>query len=75
MTTTPLPSPDGRLFLTDAGCETDLIYNRGVPVPEFAAHTLHADPVGREALADYYRGFLDLARATGSGMVLDVPTW
>ncbi len=75
MTTTPLPSPDGRLFLTDAGCETDLIYNRGVPVPEFAAHTLLADPVGRAALADYYRGFLDLARATGSGMVLDAPTW
>jgi len=71
----PLPQLDGELFLTDAGCETDLIFNKGVPIREFAAHTLLEDEAGRAALADYYRGFLSLARDTGAGMVLDAPTW
>lgn len=70
-----LPRLGGPLHVTDAGCETDLIFNRGVPVPEFAAHTLLADPAGRAALTDYYRGFLELAQGSGSGMVLDAPTW
>lgn len=70
-----LPRLGGPLCITDAGCETDLIFNRGVPVPEFAAHTLLADDDGRAALADYYRGFLDLAQGSGTGMVLDAPTW
>ena len=70
----PLPQLDGELFLTDAGCETDLIFNKGVPIREFAAHTLLEDEAGRAALADYYRGFLSLARDTGAGMVLDAPT-
>ena len=73
--TLPLPQLDGSPFLTDAGCETDLIFNRGVPIREFAAHTLLEEPAGRSALADYYRGFLALARETGAGFVLDVPTW
>jgi homocysteine S-methyltransferase len=45
------------LFLTDGGVETDLIFNHGIEIREFAAHTLLPDPVGREALADYFRGF------------------
>ena len=53
-----LPQLDGGLFLNDAGLETDLIFNKGVEIREFAAHTLLTDPVGRAALADYLRGFL-----------------
>jgi S-methylmethionine-dependent homocysteine/selenocysteine methylase len=75
MSTSTSPQREGVRFLTDAGCETDLIFNRGVPVPEFAAHTLLADDRGRTALADYYRGFLELAADSGWGMVLDAPTW
>ena len=75
MSATTLPTNHGIRFLTDAGCETDLIFNRGIPLPEFAAHTLLADGQGRAALADYYRGFLDLAADSGWGMVLDAPTW
>jgi len=72
---THLPQLDGGLFVTDAGCETDLIFNHRVEIREFAAHTLLEDAVGREALADYYRGFLTLARENNAGMVLDCPTW
>ncbi|MCP2324207.1 homocysteine S-methyltransferase [Hamadaea flava] len=70
-----LPTLDGGTFLTDAGLETDLIFNHGVPIPEFAAHTLLPDPSGRAALTRYLEGFLTLARDTGSGFVLDTQTW
>ena len=70
-----LPQLDGGLFLTDAGLETDLIFNHGIEIREFAAHTLLPDDEGRAALARYVRGFLALARDIGSGFVLDTPTW
>ena len=70
-----LPHIDGRLFLTDAGLETDLIFNQRVPIREFASHTLLEGSAGRAALARYYRGFLALARRHGVGFVLDTPTW
>jgi S-methylmethionine-dependent homocysteine/selenocysteine methylase len=73
--TRPLPQQKGEPFLTDAGCETDIIFNRGVEIREFAAHTLLEDDRGRDVLADYYRGFLSLASDVGAGMVLDAPTW
>ncbi len=70
-----LPQLDGGLYLTDAGIETDLIFNKGIEIREFAAHTLLADRAGRAALVDYFRGFLTLARDIGAGFVLDSQTW
>jgi len=70
-----LPQMSGDLFLTDAGIETDLIFNKGIEIPEFAAHTLLSSPSGREAVAEYLRGFLSLARDTGTGFILDSQTW
>ncbi|HYN33259.1 MAG TPA: homocysteine S-methyltransferase family protein [Ilumatobacteraceae bacterium] len=72
---TRLPQLEGGLYLTDAGIETDLIFNKGIEIREFAAHTLLADEAGRQALADYFRGFLTLAAETGAGFVLDSQTW
>src|SRR5690606_12664598 len=65
----------GSLFLTDAGLETDLIFNHGVEIREFAAHTLLPDPQGRAAVARYFEGYLALARANDAGFVLDTVTW
>ena len=70
-----LPQLSGDLFLTDAGIETDIIFNRGVEIREFAAHTLLPDPKGRETLATYFREFLSLADATGAGFIFDSQTW
>lgn len=70
-----LPQLAGGLFLTDAGLETDMIYNHGFELPAFAAHTLLDTPEGRAALERYFRGFLDLARRHRAGFVLDCPTW
>ena len=70
-----LPQLSGDIFLTDAGIETDLIFNHGVEIREFAAHTLLPDPVGRQALTNYFDGFLSLARDRNVGFVLDSQTW
>lgn len=63
------------LILTDAGLETDMIFNRGFELPAFAAHTLLDSPAGRTALTDYYLGFIELAEKQGAALLLDAPTW
>lgn len=70
-----LPQLSGDFFLTDAGIETDIIFNKGVPIREFAAHTLLPDERGREVLREYFRGFLTLAREMNAGFQLDSQTW
>jgi S-methylmethionine-dependent homocysteine/selenocysteine methylase len=70
-----LPQLSGELFLMDAGIETDIIFNRGVDIPEFAAHTLLATPEGRATLSHYFRGFLTLAKTSNVGLILDTQTW
>jgi homocysteine S-methyltransferase len=70
-----LPQLAGDVFLTDAGLETDLIFNHGIAIREFAAHTLLPDSVGRQAVIDYFRGFLSLGREYNTGYILDSVTW
>ena len=70
-----LPQLSGDFFLTDAGIETDLIFNHGIEIREFAAHTLLPESKGRDALASYFRGFLSLARKHAAGFILDSQTW
>jgi len=72
---TALPQLSGGLFLADGGIETDLIFNRGVEIPEFAAHTLLPNPASREQIANYFRPFLALAGRYGTGFILDSQTW
>ena len=70
-----LPQLSGQVFLCDGGVETDLIFNHGVDVPEFAAHTLLATASGKDILAGYFRDFLALAKAMNTGFILDSQTW
>ena len=70
-----LPQLSGDFFLTDAGMETDLIFNHGINIREFAAHTLLPEVAGREARARYFRHFLSLALETQAGFILDSQTW
>jgi homocysteine S-methyltransferase len=70
-----LPQLSGELYVTDGGLETDLIFNRGVDLPEFAAFVLLDDKRGMEAVTDYYDGFHDIARERRAGFILDTPTW
>jgi S-methylmethionine-dependent homocysteine/selenocysteine methylase len=61
--------------LADGGIETDLIFHHGQDLPHFAAFVLLDTEEGRELLRAYYRRYLDIARETGAGLVLETPTW
>jgi homocysteine S-methyltransferase len=62
-------------FLADGGIETDLIFNHGIEIREFAAHTLLPDPATRAEVAEYFRRYLALARDCDTGFILDSQTW
>jgi homocysteine S-methyltransferase len=64
-----------RPFLTDGGLETSLLFQDGIELPDFAAFPLLDSEDGRAALTRYFGPYLDLAEETGSGFVLDTPTW
>lgn len=64
-----------RTFLTDGGLETDLIFNHGIELPQFASFDLLKDEAGRSALRAYYEPYLDLARERGIGFIIETPTW
>lgn len=76
MSTTPWRLPDtGAGWVTDGGLETDLIFHRGMDLPDFASFPLVDDADGRAVLADYYRGYADVAARAGAGLLLETPTW
>lgn len=74
MPASPLPQLE-RLCLTDAGLETDILFNRGIDIPLFASITLLRTDEGRRELDRYFRGFLDLARRLKAGFILESATW
>src|SRR5215475_13196710 len=72
---TALPQLNGEVFLTDSGLETDLTFNGGFDLPEFAAFVLVEDTRGVAALEAYYRRHVDIAVQHGCGVILEAPTW
>lgn len=62
-------------FLTDGGLETDLIFNKEIELPHFAAFPLLDRPDTYKTLKDYYKGYLEIARKNEMGFILDSPTW
>lgn len=70
-----LPQLTDKLFLTDAGMETFLIFHEGVDLPHFASFDLMKTPKGMTQVRDYYARFAQLARDQGLGFVFESPTW
>jgi homocysteine S-methyltransferase len=70
-----LPQLDGRVFLTEAGLETDLIFHHDIDLPHFASFPLLETEDGRKVMFDYYQSFIDIARRDGTGVVFETPTW
>ncbi len=62
-------------WVTDGGLETDLLFHRGLDLPEFAAFPLVERPESAQVLRDYYRDYAGIAAAAGAGLVLETPTW
>ena len=73
--TASLPLTPERIYLTDGGLETTLIFHEDIDLPCFAAFDLLKDAAGREKLCDYYRRYADLAVASGCGFIFESPTW
>jgi S-methylmethionine-dependent homocysteine/selenocysteine methylase len=72
---TPLPLESDRIYLSDGGLETTLIFHDGLELPCFAAFDLLKDSAGRTTLRKYYRRYVDLAVKAGCGFILESPTW
>ena len=70
-----LPQLDGRLFLTDSGLETTLIFKDGIELNQFASFELIKTENGRRRLLDYFREHAQTAVDAGMGFVLESPTW
>jgi S-methylmethionine-dependent homocysteine/selenocysteine methylase len=70
-----LPQTQDRIFLTDGGLETTLIFHDGLELPDFAAFHLLRDEAGRAALRNYFRAYMELAKRFSTGFILESPTW
>jgi homocysteine S-methyltransferase len=70
-----LPQLRGRPFLSEGGLETDLIFHHGIDLPDFASYPLLESDDGRQLLTEYFQHVVDLARAHGTGVVFETPTW
>ena len=70
-----LPQLDGRLFLTDGGIETTLIFHDGLELPDFAAFHLLKTRNGEAALRKYFRSYAEIAKRFDTGLILESATW
>ena len=70
-----LPQITSSIFLTDGGLETDLIFNKGIELPEFAAFDLLNSDEGKQILKKYYEDYLIIAKEKCEGFVLELPTY
>lgn len=70
-----LPQLGSRIFLTDGGMETTLIFLQGVELPEFAAITLMDNAEGVQIAKDYYQTYLQMAQRFERGFILESVTW
>ena len=70
-----LPQLSSKTFMTDGGLETDLIFNKGLDLPEFAAFDLLKSSEGKQILRNYFEDYLVIAKKKCQGFVLEAPTY
>ncbi len=70
-----LPQLSDKLFLTDGGLETTLIFHDKIELPYFASFDLLRSLDGTERLRDYFERYIAMAKTGGTGFVLEAPTW
>lgn len=64
-----------KITLTDGGLETDLLFNKEIDLPHFAAFPLVENPKHVKTLKNYYREYLNIAKKNNAGFILESPTW
>ncbi len=63
------------VMLSDSGMETDLIFHEGFDLPLFASFTMLDASASTDALRDYYRRHIQVARDAHVGFLFEAPTW
>ena len=64
-----------RFFLSDGGLETFMIFDKGYELPCFSAAVLLDTETGKADLRTYFERFIEIARNSGRGFIMDAPTW
>ncbi len=70
-----LPQHSDRVFLSDGGLETTLMFDDRFDLPFAEVFVLLDSHEGMRTLRDYFRRYAEMARAAGFGFVLESPTW
>jgi len=70
-----LPHLGDKLWLTDGGIETTLMFNEGIDLPHFASFHLLRNADGRQQLRKYFTTYAELARRHDLGLILESATW
>jgi homocysteine S-methyltransferase len=70
-----LPQLADKLFLTDSGFETTLVFHDGIDLPCFASFDLMKSEEGVARTRAYYERHIAMAKNNGLGFVLESPTW
>lgn len=71
----PLPHETDTPFLIFAATGTDLIFNRGLDLPNFASFPLVEDPKAQPVIVDQMRDLMNVAEEAGLGCIIDTLTW
>ncbi|MHA6326722.1 homocysteine S-methyltransferase family protein [Roseivivax sp. CAU 1753] len=69
------PNINADLLVAYVGMETDLIFTRGIDLPGFASYPLLETAEGRKLLEGYLSDMIALGKETGTGVILESPTW
>ncbi|MGB3790942.1 MAG: homocysteine S-methyltransferase family protein [Phormidesmis sp.] len=73
--TNGLPQLNHSLFVTDAGLETVMIFEKGINLPKFASFVMLEDVLQTELLRKYYEQYVAIAHTYKAGLILEAPTW
>lgn len=65
----------GRMFMTDGGLETTLVFHRGIDLPHFAAFDLLKDEAGTQVLRQCFESYAAVALQHRVGAVFETVTW
>ncbi len=70
-----LPQLGDKMFLTDSGFETSMIFHEGIELPCFASFDLMKSADGVARTRAYYERHIAMAKRHGLGFVLESATW
>ena len=70
-----LPQLADKLFITDGGLETVLVFQEQIEIAEFASIDLLRRAGGAAIINDYMKPYVKIAQDAGLGLVMETATW